>query len=153
MSITPDIAGYRDALLRKRDAMASEVTFHFAPGEVTWPEDTVLSPEGRPYDPLIEPEGENGFAPQSRSLSVAFRPVKRGGGASDSEESQWGDMKVNYALTWMTIEEWTAFTEEFAVPESFDYAGDNYVIRKTTEESIAGEPWRMMIWGERQGEA
>lgn len=151
MSVTPDLAGYRDAQVRKRDALASQVIFHFAVTEA-WPAGTVLDEHGKPFDPQIEPESSTGVEPQSRCLSVAFKPVKRGLGASDSEESRWGDMKVNYAFTWMTLEEWAEFTGEFGDPVSFDYSGDNYLIRKTTEEGIAGQPWRMLIWGERQGE-
>lgn len=149
MSVTPDIAGYRDALLRKREAMSSEVTFIF-PNRLNYPEGTVLNAEGRPYDPQIKPVSESHTGDHSMQLSVAFKPVKRGGGASDSEESEWGDMKVNYALTWMTLEEWESLVEP---PVSFDYAGDHYIIRKATEESIAGAPWRMLIWGEREGPA
>jgi hypothetical protein len=140
--LAPDLAGYRAALLRKRDALGSEVTFHFAT-EATWPDGTVLDPNtGRPYDPMIAPASEDGAPAVTMTLSVAFRPNFQ----EDTQESKVGDVKMNVTLAWMTIEEWAALGD----PTSYDYAGDNYLIRKATEEGIGGEPWRMLIWGERQ---
>lgn len=142
--VTPDLAGYQAALLLKRDALGSEVTFRF-PKTVTWPEGTVLADNGRPFDPLIDPVSEDGREAVTLSLSVAFRPTFQ----EDTDESRVGDMKNNVALVWVTLEEWGAPNCVMAAT-SFDYAGDNYLIRKSTEESIGGAPWRMLIWGERQ---
>lgn len=144
MTATPDLAGYQAALLRKRDALGSEVTFRF-PKTVTWPEGTQLNDEGRPYDPLIEPVSEEGREAVVLTLSVAFRPTFM----EDTVESQVGDVKMNYAQLWVTLEEWGA-PNCLMQATSFDYAGDNYLIRKATDESIGGAPWRMLVWGERQ---
>lgn len=143
--LAPDLAGYKDAQLRKRAALGSEVAFHF-PKSVTWPEGTVLDENtGRPYDPMIEPEEEEGREPVTLTLSVAFRPTFM----EDTQEAQVGDVKMNYAQTWVTLEEFGP-PDCITIATSFDYAGDNYLIRKTTEESIGGAPWRVLVWGERQ---
>jgi hypothetical protein len=139
--LAPDLAGYQAALLRKRDALGSEVIFHF-PKTVTWPEGTVLGEGGRPFDPMIEPASEDGAEPVTMTLSVAFRPNFQ----EDTQESQVGDVKMNVALVWVTLAEWADLEEA----TSFDYAADNYLIRKTTEESIGGAAWRVLVWGERQ---
>lgn len=148
MTVAPDLAGYIDAQLRKRAALGSEVNFHF-PSTLVWPDGTVLDPDtGRPYDPLIEPESSSGRGVESMTLSVAFRPNFQ----EDTSEAAIGDIKNNVALIWVTVEEFSSPPSCITLATSFDYAGDNYLIRKTTEESIGGQPWRVLIWGERQTE-
>lgn len=146
--LAPDLAGYKDALLRKRAAIGSEVTFHF-PKSGTWPDGTVLDENtGRPFDPMIEPASEEGAEAVTLTLSVGFKPARLNF-IDDTADTQVGAVKENHALTWVTLEEWGA-PNCLMNATSFDYAGDNYLIRKTTEESIGGAPWRVLIWGERQ---
>jgi hypothetical protein len=141
----PDLAGYKDALLRKRAALGSTVTFRF-PAALTWPVGTVLNPDsGKPYDPLLQPEKEEAADPVEMSLSVGFRPTFQ----EDTDETEIGDIKMNVALTWVTLEEWADVEDA----TSFDYADDNYLIRKATWEAVGGESWRVLVWGERQTEA
>lgn len=144
---TPDLAGYIDAQLRKRASLCSPVTFHF-PKTLTYPEGTVLGPNGKPYDPQIEPDTEEGREPLTLQLSVAFKPARLTF-IDDTVDSQVGEVKEAHALTWVTLGEWGA-PNCIIRADSFDYAGDNYLIRKNQEESIAGAPWRVLIWGERQ---
>lgn len=146
--IVADLAGYRAAQLRKRKSFGTEVTFHF-PKAATWPSGTVLDDvTGRPFDPMIEPATEEGRAPVTLSLSVAFK-LTRGAIHDDTADTQVGDIKQNTLLTWVTLEEWGA-PNCLMNATSFDYAGDNYLVRKATEESLGGAAWRMLIWGERQ---
>lgn len=157
MPPVPDLAGYIDAQKRKRAALGSEVIFHF-PRTLNFPVGTVLDPlTQEPYDPLIAPESESGRGQETMILSVAFKPVLGRTGNADTADSQIGEVKQNHAICWVTIDEWKVeatpdgnFPLGEPAPISFDYAGDNYLIRKTTEESLGKDPWRVLIWGERQ---
>ena len=145
MPPTPDIAGYEAALQRKREALGEDVVFHFAETDA-YPEGTVLDPQtGKPYDPLIEPSKAETPTPVTINCSVAFRPSFQ----EDTDETQIGNIKMNVALVWVSLgAEW----ESIQAAVSFDVKGDNYLIRKTTEDGIGGN-FRMLIWGERQGAA
>lgn len=142
--VAPNLAGMREALERKRLALGEDVVFHFRV-EKTWPEGTVLNPQnGKPFDPAIEPIVEEVAEPVTKTCSVAFRPNFQ----EDTDEDRIGNVKMNVCLIWLPLgEEW----EEVKDAVSFDVKGDNFLIRKVTEDGI-GEDWRMLIWGERQGE-
>jgi hypothetical protein len=61
MSVTPNVAGYKDAMDRLRSALGQDVTFK-VPEAVTWPAGVELDPEtGQPYDHTVEPESGGGF--------------------------------------------------------------------------------------------
>lgn len=143
MPAQPDLAGVQDALGRLREATGEDVPFFFAATD-TWPTGTVLNPDtGRPYDPLIEPEKEESPEPVEVRCSVAFRP----GFQEDADETEIGDIKMNVVLLGMDIADWPKV--EDAV--SFNCKGDNYVIKKSTDDGI-GSDYRRLVWGERQGE-
>lgn len=57
MSPSPDLAGFRDAAVRMRAEMGTDVPF-FTRVEGTYPEGTAIDPEnGKPFDPTVAPVG------------------------------------------------------------------------------------------------
>lgn len=144
MTPTPNLAGMRDALERKRQSLGQEVTFVFEPVP-TWPPGTQLDPiSGRPYDPLVEPTEEDTPDPVVKQCSVAFRPPFQ----EDTEEKALGDVKTNVILVWLPLAEADDVVEAIA----FCVKGERYRIRKQTEDGI-GEDFRWLVWGEREAAA
>jgi hypothetical protein len=75
MPAVPDIAGFRDAQRRLREALGRDAVFH-VPLAVTWGADVSLDPQtGRPYDPTIVPESGGGSTDVTKRVGLVMRPI------------------------------------------------------------------------------
>lgn len=78
MPPTPDLAGFRDAQDRLRQALGQDIVFQI-PVAKTWGPDVSLDPEtGEPYDPTAVPVSGGGVTTVTVRATVIFRPIKRG---------------------------------------------------------------------------
>lgn len=74
MAVEPDMAGYREAMARKRQKLGQDVTF-LVRGTTTWPSGTRMDPEtGRPVDPYVEPTSTDDAEVVVR-VTVVTRPL------------------------------------------------------------------------------
>lgn len=74
MSPSPDLPGFRDATIRMRAEMGTDVAF-FAPQAETYPAGTPLDPEtGKPFDPVIQATA-SGFTSAAVRAGLYTKPV------------------------------------------------------------------------------
>lgn len=94
----PDLAGWREAQDRLREALGEDVTFSI-PLPKTYDESVALDPEtGEPYDPTVVPTSGGGFTSVIVRATVVFHPIKRGD-EDQVEQSAVGMMDIkNVAL-------------------------------------------------------
>lgn len=141
MSVTPNLAGFRDAQRRLRDAFGQDVTFRWPPTE-TWPEGTALDPEsGRPHDPVVKPVTS---APRSEVVKadVASSPGRK----DNSDTTAFGELEVGDILLILNLEDGAvvAGATSFELP-----SGERYAIRATRDDGIGGID-RHLVFGERE---
>lgn len=74
---TPNIAGFKDAMSRLRQATGSPCTFH-VPQTPVWPTGTKVDPHtGRPYDPTIKADSGSGYDDVVKTCGVIFKDASR----------------------------------------------------------------------------
>lgn len=89
MTPVPDLAGFEDAMERKRQALGVNVTFFSDPVYV-YPSGTQVSPEsGEPFDPTVDPVS-SAMASAVVKCGLFFKAVNRGGGASEAVDAPIG---------------------------------------------------------------
>lgn len=88
--MTPDIAGFQDAMRRLRTATGRDVTFHI-PVAPQWPAGTQLDPEtGEPYDPTVKPTTGGGFTDVVKHVGVVYKDESRLRPGADTQETAIG---------------------------------------------------------------
>jgi hypothetical protein len=78
LMVSPDIAGWRDAQSRLRDALGTSVVFlkPVALDESSYPAGTSFDPEtGLPFDPVVEPTVDTDPERIEVTASVVHRPI------------------------------------------------------------------------------
>lgn len=146
MSVSPNIAGFKEAQERLRDKLGFDVTF-YTPLPLTYPPGTPTDPEtGVPYNPTIRPTA-SGFASASVRCSVVNRVfgLSRTGVEDQTESTALGIMSNTSLGLIMSEEDWPDVDEA----TEFEHLGIRYEIRDDTPDSLGGAT-RHVVVGEQK---
>lgn len=134
----PDLAGFRDAMERKRQAFAEPIVL-IGPVEGTWPDGTPLDPEtGQPYDPTIEPVA-------SGQASAVIDAEFVWSSTQDPEDSPaFGRIDTAHPMLIAA----SAAASAVEGKSHFEARGDRFQITATHFDGITGIE-RLLIYGEK----
>lgn len=145
MTVTPDVAGFREAQerLREESHFGERVTFYGKP-VLTYPPGTALDPEtGRAMDPTIKPDDTD--TPTIEVVgTITFKAINRAGVGGDTEITAMGLIDNMHVLAIFDIEH----RDDLEPMERFDVRGESFKITSAKPDGIAGvERW--LVYGRR----
>lgn len=140
----PDLAGFREALDRKRLLLGEDITFHGA-RVFTWPASAAIDPQtSRPYDPVIEPLSSAAASAVVR-CGVFFRAVNRAGIGGEQEVSAAGRFDKTHVMVIAP----SGAASAIAPMRFFDARGERFLIDSQKFDGVSGID-RYLVYGARE---
>lgn len=144
MSVSADLAGFKDAQRRLRENFGEAVTFHF-PAVDTYPPGTPIDPEtNKPYDPVIEPLTETA-ATTVVNCTVVFKAITRGSanGRAISTAIGWDETADVMLIADIDDRAKIDGAQEFTLRDG------TWMVHATIEDGI-GEVQRYLVYGRKR---
>lgn len=139
MATRPDIAGFRDAMERKRGEMSEEILF-LAEVSVTFPPGTPTDPEtGKPYDPVLVPTA-SARASATAMCEVAYRTT-----GIQEEAGAFGYVENTDVM----LIAGSGVASRVVGMTGFVCRGDHFEIRAQKFDGVVGID-RYLIWGAKK---
>lgn len=143
----PDLAGFADAMGRKRTALGNEITFYWEPTSV-WPDGTPLSPETlEPYDPTIEPTS-SAQASAVVNGEVVYRLQLSPTRATDAATDALGRGEKTRVAALLDI----ADEATIAGATEFEFHDDRFKIHSVKRDNTVGVFDRLIVYAAGKGE-
>lgn len=142
MATRPNIAGFRDAMERKREELGEEILF-LGDASVTFPPGTPTDPEtGHPYDPVLTPTA-SARASATATCEVAFRSTGRQELQERAGAFGWVENTNVLLIAGSGVASRVVGMTEFVC------RGDHFEIRARKFDGVVGVD-RYLIWGAKK---
>lgn len=136
----PDLAGFREAMDRKRAAFGEDVEF-FWPAERTYAPGVALNASGEPLDPTVDPIDET-----QRTETVTATVASSLGIKGQSDQAPIGRIETGTLMLNLSIDDEPLVDGA----ESFVRDGERYQIIDSRQDGIGPDANRFLVVGKQE---
>ena len=145
---TPDIAGFRDAMDRKRAQLGSEITF-FWPPQNLFGEEIPLDPiSGVPMDPMASAMSST-QASATVTAAAFFKAINRGGAANADVATPIG--RDSLTRVFLNVASGDAVALNLETATEFEFHGNRFQIYVSKWDEVVQGYKRFLVYAAGEG--